>query len=766
MRTAPRPFPSAHRGVRRLVLPFVAAISLLSGLGVLAVGSGPAAAAPPAQGWTTMEAPLPSDAGNGSTNPHVYTSGSSCGAANACVTVGWYDDTGGHTWGLIEQQNGTSWTETEAPQPSSNSGTGSEQGFWFGSADCGFLSPCRPVSCPTASSCVAVGSYNDTDGFQEPVVDTLSGGTWTSQEPPLPSDAATDTTTATPRNALYSVSCVSASSCVAVGSYVNTSDAQVAMIDTLSGTTWSTLPVTALPSGALGTFAGLTGISCASATSCAASGFYEDTDHSTNGLLLVLANGSWAVSRAPEGPNPGTDGDGHQFANVIQVVCPSASTCVGVGTYETAGDSEQPLIDTWNGTTWTGQAGPLPANMVSGSPGNVLVAVSCGSSTACTAVGNFYATSGKDLGLIDTLSGGTWTGTEAPQPANVPAYASQQSFLYEVACPTQGSCLTVGEYQATAGEAPLVDTLSAGTWSALAAPLPNGATPGTAATYARTVACDSPVACVVGGAYTDASSNTQGFLDTYTGVQGYWLVASDGGIFAYGNAGFYGSRGGQPLNKPIVGMTATPDGQGYWFVAADGGIFSYGDAQFYGSTGSLVLNKPVVGMAATPDGRGYWLVASDGGIFAYGDAPFLGSRGGQPLNQPIVGMAATPDGKGYWLVASDGGIFSYGDAQFYGSTGSLRLNKPVVGMGETPDGLGYWLVASDGGIFNYGDAQFYGSTGSIVLNKPVVGMASTPSGLGYWLVASDGGIFSYGDAQFYGSAGSLVLNKPVVGMAG
>ena len=58
------------------------------------------------------------------------------------------------------------------------------------------------------------------------------------------------------------------------------------------------------------------------------------------------------------------------------------------------------------------------------------------------------------------------------------------------------------------------------------------------------------------------------------------------------------------LNKPIVGMASTPDGKGYWLVASDGGIFCYGDAQFYGSTGSIVLNKPVVGMAATPDGNG------------------------------------------------------------------------------------------------------------------------------------------------------------------
>ena len=74
-------------------------------------------------------------------------------------------------------------------------------------------------------------------------------------------------------------------------------------------------------------------------------------------------------------------------------------------------------------------------------------------------------------------------------------------------------------------------------------------------------------------------------------------------------------------------MAATPDGQGYWLVASDGGIFTFGDATFYGSTGALHLNQPVVGMAATPDGQGYWLVASDGGIFTFGDAKFYGSAG-------------------------------------------------------------------------------------------------------------------------------------------
>jgi N-acetylmuramoyl-L-alanine amidase len=143
---------------------------------------------------------------------------------------------------------------------------------------------------------------------------------------------------------------------------------------------------------------------------------------------------------------------------------------------------------------------------------------------------------------------------------------------------------------------------------------------------------------------------------------------------------------------PVVGMAATPDGKGYWMVASDGGIFSFGDAQFYGSEGGTPLNAPVVGMAATPDGKGYWLVAADGGIFSFGDAQFKGSTGSLNLNKPVVGMAAAPDGKGYWMVASDGGIFSFGDAQFYGSEGGTPLNAPAVGMAATPDGSGYWLV--------------------------------------------------------------------------
>ncbi|MGH2689343.1 MAG: Calx-beta domain-containing protein, partial [Actinomycetota bacterium] len=205
---------------------------------------------------------------------------------------------------------------------------------------------------------------------------------------------------------------------------------------------------------------------------------------------------------------------------------------------------------------------------------------------------------------------------------------------------------------------------------------------------------------------------------------GYRLVASDGGIFAFGLAGFLGSTGDIRLNQPIVAMANTPSGNGYWLLASDGGIFAFGDAGFHGSTGNIRLARPIVGMAPTPSGNGYWLVASDGGIFAVGDASYVGSTGTTRLARPIVGMAPTSTGAGYWMVASDGGMFAFGDATFHGSTGALTLAKPIVGMAATATGRGYWLAATDGGIFAFGDAAFAGSSGNIRLTRPIVGIAA------------------------------------------
>src|SRR5664280_498335 len=212
---------------------------------------------------------------------------------------------------------------------------------------------------------------------------------------------------------------------------------------------------------------------------------------------------------------------------------------------------------------------------------------------------------------------------------------------------------------------------------------------------------------------------------------------------------------GVVLNAPIVDVASTPGGHGYWEGASDGGVFAFGDAGFYGSAGTLQLNQSIVGMASTPDGRGYWEVGNDGGIFAFGDAQFHGSTGGLRLNQPFVGIASTPDGGGYWTVAADGGIFAFGDAGFYGSASGLSPNSPIVGVAPTPDGRGYWEAAANGAVFAFGDAGFGGRA---PFGQPVVGISA--GGTGYRLVASDGAIYTFGGAGFYGSLGGSTVNAP------
>jgi hypothetical protein len=244
---------------------------------------------------------------------------------------------------------------------------------------------------------------------------------------------------------------------------------------------------------------------------------------------------------------------------------------------------------------------------------------------------------------------------------------------------------------------------------------------------------------------------------------GYWLMGTDGGVFSYGRAGFFGSTGSIPLNQPIVGTASSPSGRGYWMVASDGGIFAFGDAGFYGSMGGKPLNKPIVAMAPTKTGRGYWLVAADGGIFAFGDAGFFGSMGDKKLNKPVVDMTTTPTGRGYWMAATDGGIFAFGDAGFFGSTGAIKLAKRIHAMSSTPSGRGYWMVAGDGGIFAFGDAGFHGSAVGGV-EKRVIDMAPSASGRGYYLTTSEGQVLTYGDAKHYGDTKDVKLNNRIVAM--
>ena len=240
--------------------------------------------------------------------------------------------------------------------------------------------------------------------------------------------------------------------------------------------------------------------------------------------------------------------------------------------------------------------------------------------------------------------------------------------------------------------------------------------------WPETVSLTLAAVAVVGGGLGSASAAAQSTVPASVG--------------AFGDAGAYGVPAAGALNAPLAGIAATPDGHGYWLLGANGGVFTYGDAGFYGSaTGAY---SPAVGIAPTPDGQGYWIARNSGAVYNFGDA----SSGGNYYYAgaaPVVGIAATPKAMGYWLVAADGGVFSFGSAGFFGSMGGKALNAPVVGMASTPGGHGYWLVAADGGVFSFGSARFYGSMGSNPPSSttPVVAMASTPSGGGYWLATTD-----------------------------
>ena len=269
---------------------------------------------------------------------------------------------------------------------------------------------------------------------------------------------------------------------------------------------------------------------------------------------------------------------------------------------------------------------------------------------------------------------------------------------------------------------------------------------------------------------SDQGFNLEPSWSGYTGpnpyncTSGYDLVATDGGVFNFGTAQFYGSTGSIHLNEPVVGMAVTTGDQGYDLVVSDGGIFNYGNANFYGSMGGKPLNQPIVGMAMTPDGGGYYLVARDGGIFALRDALFQGSMGGNPLNKPIVGMAVDQVTGGYWEIASDGGIFSFG-APYFGSTGGTQLNKPIVGMAPTTNGLGYYSWRLTGASLAMATRRLpvlwgVGHSTGPSLEWPTIRLRAATGKRGP-MAAS----LRFGGAQFCGSTGSLTLNRPIVGIA-
>ena len=279
--------------------------------------------------------------------------------------------------------------------------------------------------------------------------------------------------------------------------------------------------------------------------------------------------------------------------------------------------------------------------------------------------------------------------------------------------------------------------------------------------------------------YKITNNGTYGFFCAFhpmaviVSTPGYRVATSNGSVYTFGAADFFGSKGASPPTSPVVASPATLDNQGYWLVTADGHTYNFGDAANVGNT-PVRPASPIVGATTTGDNGGLWLVAKDGGVFALGDATFMGSMGGKHLNAPIVGIDSGFGSSGYDLVASDGGVFTFGGNQndggprFFGSTGGMHLNAPIVAIQDDLNNDGYLLAAADGGVFTFGGAKFAGSLGATKLAAPIVSFQLAASNFptdAYRMVAADGGVFTFGGAGFFGSA---VPNHPapVVGMNG
>jgi hypothetical protein len=78
--------------------------------------------------------------------------------------------------------------------------------------------------------------------------------------------------------------------------------------------------------------------------------------------------------------------------------------------------------------------------------------------------------------------------------------------------------------------------------------------------------------------------------------------------------------------------------EGYWLVASDGEVFAF-DTPFRGSMGGARLNRAVVDTARY--GNGELMVGSVGGVFAVSNAACAGSLGATPPSRPIVSMATS-----------------------------------------------------------------------------------------------------------------------------
>jgi hypothetical protein len=191
-----------------------------------------------------------------------------------------------------------------------------------------------------------------------------------------------------------------------------------------------------------------------------------------------------------------------------------------------------------------------------------------------------------------------------------------------------------------------------------------------------------------------------------------------------------------------VGLAVTADGGGYWLVASDGTVYPFGDATTGTSISSTCPTSSIIGAVGDPAG-GYLAYTACGNVYPEAGAPWYDSAFGKIPNHAVAaGLAVTPDGHGYWLVASDGTVYPFGDA----TTGAnISTTCSIIGAVGDPAG-GYWAYTACGNIYNEAGAPWFGSEAGDLPKNNGVGLAVTADGGGYWQYTSDGTVYAFGDA--------------------
>lgn len=446
--------------------------------------------------WTAAQAPVPADAGSYSPDPSITSV--SCGSPGSCAAIGQYTAGPGVTGPMLLTLSGGSWTAAQTPVPAGATRYDLEV---------------NSVSCASSSFCVAVGRYGDPGdtggGPWTGLLLTWHGGNWSASPAPLPGDAASPSFTN-----VESVSCPSASYCVAAGYYSDSNYLGEGLVLTWSGGSW-TAEQAPLPGNVVGPgvdldHAGVNAVSCASASSCTAVGYYSDASEHEQGLLLTMSGGSWSPEEAPL-PAGATSGDPGVDAG--QVWCSPASFCLAASQYQdSSGNTDSELL-TLSGGSWTAEQAPVPAGGSAADPASIS-GMSCASSSSCFAVGGYTGASAGE-GLLLTWSDGTWTPARAPLPSS-----ASGGDLSGISCPSASYCAASGGYGPDPGGYPggMLLTWSDGTWTAARAPLPGNASQGYAGVNG--ISCPSPVSCVAVGVYQipgETSTLQAGLLLTMSG---------------------------------------------------------------------------------------------------------------------------------------------------------------------------------------------------------------------------------------------------------